>query len=117
MQEKDKEEVIDLREICGLLLSRIWTLVISAVALGAATFAVTDFAIAPKYESTTSIYVMSKQDGATYSYNDTLLSSQLTKDYEELIGSRYVLENVIKQLGLSDDYESLSGRVSVESAC
>lgn len=116
MQDKNKDEYIDLREVCGILLSKIWTILICGVAAGAVFFAMTEFAIAPKYESTTSIYVMSKQDGSTYSYNDTLLSSQLTKDYEELIGSRYVLEGVIEQLALTDDYESLSKRVSVESA-
>ena len=36
----------------------------------------------------------------------------MSKDYEQLVTSRYVIEGVIKQLSLNETYESLVGRVS-----
>ena len=43
----------------------------------------------------------------------TQLASQLTKDYTELVKSRYVLETVIKQCGLNESYGTLLSRVTV----
>ena len=44
------------------------------------------------------------------------MGTQLTKDYAELINSRYVLENVIDQLSLTDmEYEDLLEQVSVHT--
>ena len=43
------------------------------------------------------------------------MASQLTKDYEELILGRTVLEKVIAQYQLNESYESLKNRVSVEN--
>ena len=48
-------------------------------------------------------------------YSDAQLASQLTKDYEELILGRTVLEKVITQYQLKESYESLKKRVSVEN--
>lgn len=118
MNDRDNDNVIeiDLEELFGLLLHRWWLILLAGIVTALAGFAVSAFLIAPKYESTTGIYVMNKQDGATLTYSDTQLSSQLTKDYEELITSRYVLETVIATCGLEDEYEGLAGRVTVENA-
>ena len=43
------------------------------------------------------------------------LGTQLTKDYSELINSRYVLEEVIQKLRLDLDYQGLKEKVSVSS--
>lgn len=118
MQGQKNNDVIeiDLEELLGLILHKIWFILLCAVVMGIAAFGVSAFLIAPKYESTTGIYVMSKQDNSTLSYSDVQLSSQLTKDYEELIGCRYVLESVIRKCGLEDEYEDLLDRVAVENA-
>ena len=73
------------------------------------------FAITPMYESTTGIYVMSRQNSDTLSVSDTQLSSQLTKDYEELIQSRTVLESVIVKTGIDETYGGLKGRVAISN--
>mgnify|MGYP002678811071 FL=1 len=48
-------------------------------------------------------------------YSDVQLGSQLTKDYAELINSRYVLEEVIQELALDMDYDVLLKKVSVST--
>lgn len=112
----ENEEVeINLVELFGYLLHWIWLIVICGLATGLAGFLVSAFLITPEYQSTTGIYVMSRQSGDTLTYNDTQLANQLTKDYEELIISRTVLENVIAEKSLPDTYESLKKRISVSN--
>ncbi len=112
----ENEEVeINLVELFGYLLHWIWLIVICGLATGLAGFLVSAFLITPEYQSTTGIYVMSRQSGDTLTYSDTQLANQLTKDYEELIISRTVLENVIAEKSLPDTYESLKKRISVSN--
>lgn len=115
MQEKNDEIEIDLTEIIGLIIHRLWILLLCACMAGAIGFAISYFFITPQYQSTTKIIVLNKQDNSTITYSDLQLASQLTKDYEELITCRYVLEQVIELCGLNDSYEGLYSRVSVEN--
>ena len=111
---KNEEIEIDLGEIFGVLLHYIWIIIISAVVLAMVGFAVSKFVMTPMYKSTTGIYIMPKQNNsASVTYSDTQLATQLTKDYEELIVCRTVLESVILECGLNDSYSSLKSRVSI----
>ena len=114
--KNDNEIEINLEELVGLILHRLWLILLCGVLTGVIGFGVSAFLIAPKYESTTGIYVMSKQDNGKLSYSDAQLSAQLTKDYEELINSRYVLESVIQKCNLEYSYEQLLSRVSIRNA-
>lgn len=114
--KNDNEIEINLEELVGLILHRLWLILLCGVLTGVVGFGVSAFLIAPKYESTTGIYVMSKQDNGKLSYSDAQLSAQLTKDYEELINSRYVLESVIQKCNLEYSYEQLLSRVSIRNA-
>ena len=78
-------------------------------------FAISFFVIAPTYESTTKIYILNKNESQNVTYSDMQLGTQLTKDYSELINSRYVLEEVIQKLRLNLDYQGLKEKVSVSS--
>ncbi len=114
MQEKENDIVeIDLKELALYLLYKAWIIVLCGVIAGAAGFLFSSFAITPQYDSTTGIYIMNKNNNTTLSYSDVQLATQLTKDYEELITCRYVLEEVISQCGLTDSYADLKGRVEV----
>lgn len=106
---------IDLVELFMLLVSRIW-LIFSVGLLAALTgFLISKFVIAPYYDSTTKIYILNKTESASVTYSDVQLGTQLTKDYAELITSRYVLEEVIQKLGLTDEYKELLERVEVST--
>lgn len=119
MQEVRDDDVleIDLLEIFGLFLHKWWILALCTVVTGVLGFVWSAFVITPQYESTTGVYILSSSpDNNTLSYSDTQLASQLTKDYEELITCRSVLETVIEECGLSDTYGQLLDRVTVENA-
>lgn len=117
MHETDRNDEIeiDLGEVLGLMLHRLWLLLLCGILAGGAAFAFSSFVLTPQYESTTKIYILSKTGGDSLTYSDTQLATQLTKDYGELITCRYVLESVIQECGLDDDYEALLDRVDVET--
>lgn len=105
---------IDLREIFGVLLHWLWFLLLAALIAGLSAFAVSRFVITPTYESTTRIVILNRQsENNTLTYSDLQMGTQLTKDYAELIKSRYVIEQVLEKFRLDMDYESFIGKVDV----
>ena len=59
---------------------------------------------------------MNKSESTTVTYSDVQMGTQLTKDYAELINSRYVLEEVIAKLSLTEmEYQDLLDKVSVHT--
>lgn len=117
MEERKEADAIeiDLLELLSVLLGQIWLILGVGLMTALIAFAVSRFIITPTYESTTKIYILNKDDNTTVTYTDVQLGSQLTKDYAELISSRYVLEEVIQSLGLSMEYKGLQGKVSVST--
>lgn len=114
-RENDVIEV-DLLEIINVLLSRFWLILVGGLAAAAAGFVISMFVITPTYESTTKIYILNKSESTTVTYSDVQMGTQLTKDYAELINSRYVLEEVIKKLSLAEtEYQDLLDKVSVHT--
>lgn len=114
---QDTTEVeIDLLEVLHVLLDRFWIILLSGIVAGLAFIAATLLFITPQYESTTKMYVLSKQDNNTITSSDMQTSLSLTKDYAELIKSRTVTEGVITKLGLDLSHEELLGKISVDSA-
>lgn len=117
MQNVENNDVveIDLMEIFGLMLHRLWLIILCAVAAGAVGYAVSRFVLTEEFESTTRIYVLNRQNDDTLTYTDVQLGTQLTKDFREIIKSRYVLEQVIDICGLAESSGSLASRVSVDT--
>lgn len=115
MNTNDDVIEIDLREIFGLLLYKIWLIAICAVVAALGAFAISKFFITPQYESTTSVYILNKNDNSTLALSDVQLGTQLTKDYAQMITSRDVLEGVIEVFYLDETYENFKGRVAVST--
>lgn len=117
MQNTNTEEVIeiDLQELVGLLLHRLWLVILCGIVAGAIGFAISNFAITPMYESTTKVYILNKQENSTLTYSDVQLGTQLTADYAQLIKGRDVLEQIIKTCGLTESYGAFAERVTVET--
>lgn len=117
MQNQIDNDVIeiDLMEMLGLLLSRIWVIIGVGILTAAVGFSISTFLISPTYKSTTKIYILNKTDSNSINYSDLQMGTQLTKDYAELINSRYVLESVIEKYSLNTDYEAFKKCVSVET--
>lgn len=107
---------IDLLEIISILLNRFWVIFGAALLAAAAGFMISKFVLTPTFESTTKIYILNKSENTTVTYSDVQMGTQLTKDYAELINSRYVLETVIGQLSLPEmEYKDLLKKVSVHT--
>lgn len=115
-KESEEEKEIDLMEIAAYLQHWLWLILIVGLACGAAAFSFSAFVLKPIYVSTTKIYVLNKNSQSdNLTYADTQLSTLLTKDFKELITSRYVLETVINELELEESYEKLAKKVTVSN--
>lgn len=115
MQNADDVIEIDLKEIIAVLWHRVWLLAICGLVVGAMGFCFSRFFITPQYQSTTKVYILSKQNNNSITYTDLQVGTQLTKDYKVLITSRDVLEKVIDSRKLEETYNSLAARVTVEN--
>ena len=109
----EPEEIeIDLLKLLMAFRDNILLILLLGV-LFANIFAVgTRFLITPTYTSQAKMLVLSKETTIS-SLADLQLGSQLTKDYTILIQSRPVLNEVIENLGLNFDYETLSSKLKV----
>lgn len=103
-------------ELFHVLLNKFWIILLAGIIAALAFVGGTILFITPQYQSTTKMYVLSKQDNNTITQQDMQTSLSLTKDYAELIKSRTVTEGVIAQLNLDLTHEQLLGKVSVDSA-
>lgn len=106
---------IDLWEVAGVLFSKWWLIILVGITAAIIGFALSFFVVTPQYQSTTKIYILNKSDSQTVTYSDVQLGTQLTKDYSELINSRYVIEEVIQKLDIKFDYSSLKKKIEVSS--
>ena len=106
---------IDVLELFHVLLNKFWIILLAGIIAGLAFIGGTILFITPQYESTTKMYVLSKQDNNTLTQQDMQTSLSLTKDYAELIKSRTVTEGVIAQLNLDLTHEDLLKKMTVDS--
>lgn len=114
--QRNSEEIeIDLLEVCSVLLGRSWLIISAGIFLALICFVLSRFVLTPTYESTTKIYILNKTESQTVTYSDVQMGTQLTKDYAELISSRYVLEEVSRKLSLDLEYRELLNKVTVNT--
>ena len=109
------EETIDLREYFAIIKKRFWIIalltLISALISGAISF----FVLKPVYEAKTTLIVNTEknEDTEMITGDQFNVSQKLAVTYGEIIKSRAVLEDVIKNLKLDDKYEDLVKNVTV----
>ena len=114
---EDNDEIeIDLVELFHVVMKKIWLIIICFI-LGAVLMGVyTKVMVTPLYQATSTIYILGNKTEDNVNVSDLQVGSQLTKDYQELIKKRSVLEPVIDKLGLDLSYESLRNSVEVNNA-
>ena len=115
MEEKNatyENDEIDLLELIQAFWHRLWLILLAALAGGTIAYAYSRYVLIPQYRSTAMLYVLSKEATLT---SDLQLGSQLTLDYQVLITSRPVLEEVIEELQLEMTYKELRSSISVEN--
>lgn len=104
---------IDLRQLFHVLRRRLALLITMPIVAGLVAAIVSAFILSPVYSAQTTIWVI-KDDTSQLSYNDVLLSRNLTKTYAEVAKSRAVMTDVISSLALSGvSVESLQGNLTV----
>ena len=110
----DDEVEIDLRELFYALKKHI--LIIFAALLAGAVIAgaATKIFITPVYSATSTMLVLTKETTLS-SLADLQIGSQLTKDYNILITSRTVLQDVVDELNLDMSYKALKGCITVDN--
>ena len=113
MNDEGDDFEIDIIELLGAVLSKIWIVIGSAILLAAAAYLFCSFLVTPKYQSTTKIYVINRQNSESLTYSDLQSGTQLTKDYQELVTSRPVIEEVKAELGLDIENDHFKKKITV----
>ena len=97
-----RENQVDLVDLFYLLWGHIWVILGCLAAGAAAALLITRFFITPLYEATSSLYVVSASNNSVVNLTDLQIGAQLTADYQELMLSRPLLEDVIENLELKN---------------
>ena len=110
-----QEDEIDLVDLFYLLWSHLLQIVACVILGGAAAFTYTYFLVTPLYQATAKMYVASATYNSIVDIYDLQLGSQLALDYQELILSRPLMEDVAEALELDVSPELIASTVSVEN--
>ena len=110
-----EEMEIDLGELIIALLRKWWVIMLTGILFAVVGFSIAKFAIEPTFESTTSVYVISRQKEDVTTSSDITLGTQLMKDIAALAKSRTVSEEVINTLSLDMKVKDFSKLVDVTS--
>ncbi len=112
--EKTEELEINIREIFYALLDKFWILFFAAIICALAGGIITKLTQVPIYAATTKLYVINRQDPAkTVTSADLSTGSLLIKDFEILVTSRPIMEQVIHNLDLNLEQAQLVSKVTV----
>lgn len=99
MYELENDEIeIDLKELFGVLKSKILIILATTVAFIAVSAGITRFLITPMYSSTAQLYVISND--ALSQLSNLTVGTQLTQDYMAIVTTRGVVNKVIDNLDL-----------------
>ena len=110
------EEFINLYDLFFLFRQKLLFIIIAAVIGAVLAGAVTYFAITPKYQATSKLYIVSASSDSVVNLSDLQIGTNLTADYKELVLSRPLLESTIRNLGLDMTPNALKRMISVTNA-
>ena len=113
MNTSNDIEQVDIKRMVEIVLERIVSIVIITIVFGMITFALSQFFITPKYESSITMYVNNRRGGLVDEMSETktlssdiVASQQLVPTYIEMIKSNNVLDevrSVVKERHIDDD--------------
>lgn len=113
MQLDQQDEIeIDLRDLFFEMLGH-WKMILASTVMAAAiALSASKFIMVPQYESTAALYVLSN---SITSLADIQIGSNLTNDYMVVVKGRPVLEQVIENLGLDENYKQLESKIELNN--
>ena len=100
--QQNNSNEIDLVELFYVMWGHAWQIILCLILGAGIAFGVTKFLITPLYQATSSIYIVSASNNSVVNLTDLQIGAQLTADYQELLVSRPLLEDVIQNLDLKD---------------
>lgn len=116
MNNQENQAVeIDVFAMLKTLWKRKFSIVLVALVFAIAAFGYSAFLAKKEYQSTSRIYVVSRQnqDNNALTNSDLQAGSYLVKDYREIILSQNVLSQTIEELKLDMTPAELSKKISV----
>ena len=115
-KRNDNEEMeIDLLELLMVMKKHLAAILLAGIVGLVIMFAYTSFLVTPLYSASSMMYVMPDNSNSMNSstLSDMQVGQQLTSDYSSMIESRSFMEDVIKKLNLTIDYQKLLEKVEV----
>ena len=115
-KRNDNEEMeIDLLELLMVMKKHLAAILLAGIVGLVIMFAYTSFLVTPLYSASSMMYVMPDNSNSMNSstLSDMQVGQQLTSDYSSMIKSRSFMEDVIKKLNLTIDYQKLLEKVEV----
>ena len=102
VQRPGAEDEIDLVELFYLLWGHAWQIILCLVLGAGLALGYTKLPGDPAVPGDFSIYIVSASNNSVVNLTDLQIGAQLTADYQELILSRPLLEDVIENLELTN---------------
>jgi len=113
-------DTIDLRKLFNVFRRRIWIIIISLVLCLILALTYLAFFATRSYTADVLLYIWQKSgtdtENSNSQYSDLLLFGQLVNDYQVLIKSRRVIDEVVDELQLSEEEAAgLADRITVST--
>ncbi len=120
MNENNGETVIDLLELLGAFIKKIWIVVTLSVVGAILAFAYTLFMVTPLYKSSALLYVNNSDislGSASFSITnaDLTAAKSLVATYSVILKSRTVINEVIELSGVNYSYEQMLDMVDAKA--
>lgn len=106
MNDMETMETIDLRELALIIMKWKWLVIIVPIILAVSVGAISTYTYEPEYESSSTLYVINRlgSEDAQIGLNDLRLSESLLKDFREIAKQRVIVNTVINELNLQNQY-------------
>ncbi len=111
----EQNNQLDLVELFHYLKKRLLPIIACFLAGGIVGFLWTQFFTTPTYSANAKVFLMNRSYEEGVVWSDIQISTYLLKDYEVLVTSHTVTEEVVKELDLDMSASSLSSKITVSA--
>lgn len=93
------ESTLDFKKMLGILRKHLAFIIVATIGFGLIAFGVSEFAMVPKYTSTTQLLVSQKSnDNPAFAYQNQQADVQMVSTYKDIVTNQVILEQVKKNL-------------------
>jgi non-specific protein-tyrosine kinase len=109
---EQNEDSLDLRYYISLIMHWWWLIALAAIIAGGASYLISK-RMTPFYQSSTTVLVNAAPASKVSDYNSVMMSEQLTSTYAQMMSKDAVLNQVAKQIGLSNPPDQIKKWITV----